>query len=205
MGRASSTKLVFPSVSLYIPDLKSGSERAWTEVCGRFQIGLESKARQLVRFSSVNQRRLNADDLVQETFLRVWRNREKFRGESTGQLAKWMLTILQNVFRDICRRKNIELSRETWQQVCGETDTPSMIVSVAEQEAEILAALETLNVDQQRVISMRVFEGLTFPQIADKTKINVNTVTGIYRRGLTKIIRILDSEPTAEKSKGSGQ
>ena len=61
----------FPSVSIHIPQLKCGDELAWTEVCARFQIGLSSKARQLVRGSGLHQKRFSADDLVQETFLTV--------------------------------------------------------------------------------------------------------------------------------------
>ena len=163
-------------------------------------MGLESKARQLVRDSGSQKKRLNADDLVQETLLRVWRNRDNFRGESTGQLAKWMLTILKNVYFDICKRKNIEHSRETWQSVRGDHESPSAIVSLEEQEAELLAALEILSPDQQRIISMRIFEGLTFPQISDRTSTNVNTVTGIYRRALAHVTRLFDEAADNHKN-----
>lgn len=180
----------FPSVSFHIPNLKSGEESAWTEVCGRFQIGLTSKARYLVR-SAKMQKQVNAEDLVQETLLKVWRSREKFRGETTAQLAKWMLTILRNTFLDKCRKKILEQSKETWQNVHADTATPSAILAVGEQEAKLLAALEELTADQQKVIAMRIFEGMTFPQIAEKTNSNVNTVSGIYRRGLIKTTKIL--------------
>ena len=192
----------FPSVSIYIPQLKCGNERAWSEVCDRFQIGLASKARQLVRGSGLHQRRFSADDLVQETFLKVWRSRSSFRGETTAQLALWMLTVLRNTFLDKCRRKNLEQSKETWRGVCGAIETPSAIVSVGEREAELLAALEELSHDQQIVIAMRIFEGLSFPQIAIATDTNINTVGGIYRRGLIRMTQLLRKSSNSEFSFG---
>ena len=192
----------FPSVSIHIPQLKCGDELAWTEVCGRFQIGLSSKARQLVRGSGVHQKRFNADDLVQETFLKVWRNRNTFRGETTAQLAMWMLTVLRNTFFDKCRRKNLEQSKEAWQEVCGESETPSAIVAFAEREAELLASLEELTRDQQRVIAMRLFENLSFPEIAAATDTNINTVGGIYRRGLIRMTQILRKSSNHESKLG---
>ena len=181
----------FPSVSIFIPELKSGDEEAWTEVCKRFQIGLTSKANQLVRNSGTLKKRLHSDDLVQETYLKVWRSRKCFRGKTTAELAMWMLTVLKNTFIDNCRRRSVEYQKETWQEVCGGTETPSAIVSFGEQEAELLTALQELTEDQQRVIAMRIFEGLSFRQIASQTDSNINTVGGIYRRGLIRITRIL--------------
>lgn len=193
----------FPSVSIHIPQLKCGDERAWSEVCNRFQIGLASKARQLVRGSGLHQKRFSADDLVQETLLKVWRSHNTFRGETTAQLAKWMLTTLRNTFLDKCRRKNLEQSKETWRGVCGTTKTPSAIVAFGEREAELLAALEELSHDQQRVIAMRIFEGLSFPQIAAATDTNINTVGGIYRRGLIRMTQILRKSSDREFSFGA--
>ena len=187
---------VFPSVSILIPRLKSGDEQAWSEVHTKFRIGLTSKARQLVRTSGAIQNKINPDDLVQETLLKVWRNRETFRGDSTGQLAKWILTTLRNTFLDICRRKNIEQSQETWREVFSVTRTPSEIASSIEQESELLAALEELSPKQQRVIAMRVFEGLSFPKIAELTETNVNTIAGIYRRGLIRVSTVLKKTKT---------
>ena len=181
----------FPSISIHIPQLKCGDERAWTEVCDRFRIGLASKARQLVRGAGLHQKRFSADDLVQETLLKAWRHHNSFRGETTAQLAMWMLTVLRNTFLDKCRRKNLELSKETWQGVCGTTETPSAIVSVGEREAELLAALEELPHDQQNVIAMRIFEGMSFPQIAAATDSNINTIGSIYRRGLIRMTQLL--------------
>ena len=181
----------FPSVSFLIPKLKSGDESAWAEVHSKFRIGLSSKARQLIRTTGTHKKKLSADDLVQETFLKVWRNRAAFRGDTSSQLSKWMLVTLKNTFLDVCRRKDLEKSIETWRELHAHSQTPSAIVSSVEQEAEFLNALEELSPDQQRVIAMRVFEGLSFPAIAEQTDMNLNTVSGIYRRGLLRVTKLL--------------
>jgi len=97
----------------------------------------------------------------------------------------------EKTFIDCCRQKNIEFSIETWREVYSEVGTPSGILSQGEREAELLAAIDELNPQQQAVIAMRFFEGLSFPEIAKKTEQNVNTVGGTYRRGLIRITSIL--------------
>ena len=187
----------FPSISFHIPRLRTGEEAAWAAVCEGFRIGLCSKARQLIGSSAQYRKRISPEDLVQETFLKVWQHRASFQGETTAQLAKWMLTILKNAFVDHCRRKNSELSEDDWRDFRADTQTPSVIFKINEQEAELLAALEELNFDQQKVIAMKIFEGMSFPQIAERTGININTLGGIYRRGLMRLAKSLHFTPVS--------
>ena len=187
----------FPSISFHIPRFRTGEEAAWVAVCEGFRIGLCSKARQLIGSSAQYRKRLCPEDLVQETFLKVWQHRASFHGDTTPQLAKWMLTILKNAFLDHCRRKNSEHSEEDWRVFRADIQTPSVIVTINEQEAELLAALEKLNPDQQSIIAMKIFEGMSFPEIATRTGININTLGGIYRRGLIRLAKSLHFAPAS--------
>ncbi|MEM6640536.1 MAG: sigma factor-like helix-turn-helix DNA-binding protein, partial [Pseudomonadota bacterium] len=63
-------------------------------------------------------------------------------------------------------------------------------------------ALDTLSVEQRRVIAMSVFQGLTHREIADVTGKPLGTVKTLIRRGLIQIRRDLD-DPTMAASGGA--
>jgi len=179
----------FPSISVLIPDLKSGDYAAWNDLCEKFRIGLTSKARLLVKSSS--QRNLNAEDLVQETFMKAWNARDSFRGRTTSRLAKWLLTILNNTFLDQCRRKDSETSAPTWFGFQGKDATASQAIISVEQEANLHASLAELDSNTQLIINLRIFEGLKFSEIAAETNSNIHTVASAYRRGIQRVYKLV--------------
>ena len=177
----------FPSISIIIPRLKQGDETAWNDLCEKFRKGLASKTRFLVRRSS-SKRLFSADDLVQETFLKAWNKHSSFRGETTRQFAKWILTIQRNTFLDWCRGEKPEELVATWFGFSSPADSPSSQMISQEQEACVHACIAELPSNYQEVLSLRHFEGLKFAEIAEHMNANINTVAGIYRRGLSQLM-----------------
>ena len=97
----------FPSISVLIPQLKSGNESAWNNLCDKFRTALVCKTRFLIENSRI-QKDYSPDDLVQETFLKAWKQHAAFRGETTPQLVKWMITILRHTFYDWCKARRLK-------------------------------------------------------------------------------------------------
>jgi len=183
-------KHVFPSISCLIPDLKTGDEIAWNELCDNFRLGLISKTRFMLRTMG-DRKDIVAEDLVQETFLKAWKQRATFRGDTTQQFAKWLLTILRNHFIDCCRRPVRETLLATWFGVEGDDDSPSGQLISIESESELHACLAELKPNYQEVINMRIFEGLKFHEIAEQSGANINTVASIYRRGIQQLFALI--------------
>ena len=93
----------FPPITTLIPDLKEGDETSWTSLVELFTPGLEGKAHVLLRNSKLNGK-LAPEDLLSETFTKAWKHHRLIRGQSTFQVAKWLLTIMTNSFRDHYRK-----------------------------------------------------------------------------------------------------
>jgi RNA polymerase sigma-70 factor, ECF subfamily len=120
--------------------------------------------------------RSDADDLVQDTFLRALR----FGGEAALQNPRaWLATILHNIFVDRCRAKARRPSHEPLTDRIATESEPFDDKCPAWSRAtmtDLHAAVEELEPGQRRVYQMHVFEGLSYDTIAEILRINRVTV-----------------------------
>lgn len=132
-----------------------------------------------------------AEDLTQETFLRVW-NRISTFSEDKGNLEGWLITIARNRAFDYLRAvRNApempavalnDIERLAWH---GPADDPAN--RLADRKV-VLEALEKLNTEQRKVIEMTHFAGMTQTEIAARLNKPLGTVKGLVRSGL-KVLR----------------
>ena len=132
-----------------VESLREGSERAYEELLTRFQQPVYTLALRLLEDQS------EAFDVVQEVFLKVFRNIGSFRGQSS--LKTWIYRITVNeahnarrwFFRH--RRREVELDSHpeearNWKEIIADSSrSPFEIASDGEQHLMIEAALERIN------------------------------------------------------------
>ena len=115
-----------------------------------------------------------AEDVLQETFWRVWRSISTFRPQ-LGTFTSWLFKITRNLTIDAYRRLNVrpQAGAEDSDSVLDQTPDPDM--NVAEQTQAILKnrqvqkALASLPQMQRQVIEMAYFQGMTRQEIAEAT------------------------------------
>jgi RNA polymerase sigma-70 factor (ECF subfamily) len=118
-----------------------------------------------------------AKDLVQETFLRALKNREKFVLDKS--LRAWAFTIMKNTFINEYRRsfqQNIYRSRSYESNNVNDTksigyDDPSSVYSTS----ELLNTVEKLDDTFRIPLKMRI-KGYKYQEIADELNLNIGTV-----------------------------
>ena len=132
-----------------------------------------------------------AEDLVQETFLRVW-NRVQSFDRARGSLGPWVLTVARNRAIDYIRSVDgkmaagaLELDRlETPSSFSGFDDK-----ALSMDRARILkTAFEKLTPTQRQVIELAYFEGLSQTEMAERMKQPLGTVK-TWVRGALKALR----------------
>ncbi len=136
-----------------------------------------------------------AEDIVQDTFLRVVRSAKSFRAKA--KLTTWLYTIARNLCIDALRkakhRRHASLDKPLSQQDGGATlldmvadDKPGH--DSAARDRRFVAALEdalaTLPDEQREVFLMREIQGLKFREIAEIVGIPENTVKSRMRYAL---------------------
>lgn len=150
------------------------------------------------------QGKVDASDIVQETFLEAHRQFPAFQGHAEGQLTKWLRTILAGTLANVVRRyvgtqaRDIRLEQELAvgldQSTCAlgrllvdQHSSPSQQAARGEQTLLVAEAMGRLPKDYQTVLVLRHLEGLTFPQVAERMQRSVDSVEKLWLRGLTRL------------------
>ena len=124
---------------------------------------------------------LDADDLLQETFIKVYINIHRYNPAYT--FGQWVYTIARNTFIDFVRRRQDDLSiDERFSSPPSTTPTPEESVISMQQRTQIEHYLERLTPRYRTLIVMRFFDEFSYEEIAAKLTLPLGTVkTQIHR------------------------
>jgi RNA polymerase sigma-70 factor (ECF subfamily) len=134
-----------------------------------------------------------SNDLTQETFLRIWKFRERYA--ATGAFKSYLFGFARNVWLEQCRRRRkqfqIELSatgaRDLERLLGSEAYAPDHVAGCSEMEEHLLGALDRLPDEQRMVFMLRHQRGLSTKDIAVALQCPVNTVRSRYLLALKKL------------------
>lgn len=137
---------------------------------------------------------IEAEDIVQETFIKVWRQLPRFK-DGIG-IRPWLYRIARNTAIDYLRKKkHIPFSQfgEEGEEVAFEdTDTNILEAAIAREESSILNdAIMRLPEHYREVLVLRAEQDMTFEEIATTLDKPLNTVKSSYRRGLVLLQKII--------------
>ena len=155
--------------------LRDGDQGAMAEIYDRYSRIVYGVAVRVLGSTAA------AEDVVQEVFLRLWRNPQAFDA-NRGRLGAWLAVIARNRAIDHLRKRPLEDAID---------DLPlSTGVNLENEAAQRLAVekvrtvLNGLPQDQRRLLEMAYFEGMTHTEIAGKTGEPLGTVKTRIRTGL---------------------
>jgi len=163
-----------------------GNKAAWLKLVKRYEKLVYNYALRMVSDPD------DALDLMQDTFLAVFRNLSSFRGESA--FKSWMLKIAHYRCIEFYRRKRPTVALDESPEAYNEDaqDCPEMTMMSNQQGDQLLGYMAQLPVNQRAVIEMKFFQFLTFDDIADKLGISTNTVKSRLYAGLAKMKQVME-------------
>ena len=128
-----------------------------------------------------------AEDLVQETFLRAWMH----HGESSPGIP-WLMTVLRNLAIDRSRRIHPDLTDDPASLEAGDgVDETAEKVVALEDRRRVRDALASLTAQQRAVITLREWAGMTQQEIADSLGTTVPSVESLLLRGRRRLKKAL--------------
>ena len=136
--------------------------------------------------------RAEAEEIVQEVFLRLWRKADQFQPER-GPFGAWFMTIARHHLWDVLRRLHREpsLAAEVIDQLLMESATNAASVEEEAWSQEVgeavLCALQGLPAEQRRALVLAYFGGLSQSSIAQHLGWPLGTVKKRIRLGLQKL------------------
>lgn len=144
--------------------------------------------------------RSRAEDLFQETFLRVHTKADTFKPEQ--RFKAWLYAIAAHAAIDVRRRDArapgfASFDAETddrpalAEKLAAEMPHPAEKLSADERKNHVRAAVEQLPPRQRATVALAYFEGLTYPEVADALGCTVGTVKTQVSRAMQALARIL--------------
>ena len=143
-----------------------------------------------VAFRIMNNKQ-DTEEVVQDVFLNIYHNLRNFRFQSS--LKTWIYRITVNCainhIKKMAREKNrIREYGNNLVQADGISQVPEVEKTDAGREEIISALLGILDADQRACIVLRNIEGLSYREISDTLKININTVRTRLKRAREKLL-----------------
>ena len=136
----------------------------------------------------------DADDLVQDTLIKAWSNREKFQPGTN--LPAWLFTILRNTYYTTVTRRRREVSDENGEYAETLTAPPSQDWSITLRSLQ--AALQQLPDEHREALILVGAAGLSYEEAAEICGCALGTIKSRVNRARARLLRIMDADDPAE-------
>ncbi len=139
-----------------------------------------------------------ADDVFQDTFMKVIKTLKSNSYNEEGKFLPWVMRIAHNLIVDHYRKnKKMPMLRETEEFSIFSILTDSslnvesrMITDMIEKDLQRI--VEELPADQKEVLMMRLYQDLSFNEIAEQTNVSINTALGRMRYAILNLRKIIE-------------
>ena len=142
-----------------------------------------------------------ADEVMQESFIAIWRDAGKFDGSRAAPLT-WMIAIVRNKAIDSLRANALRerLTGPDVQDTLDPAAGPCEAAELAQRSRHVMKGLSTLGVLPRQAIELAFFQDMTHDEVALEMTIPLGTVKTWIRRGC-KQMRLQLERPTARSSR----
>ena len=137
----------------------------------------------------------DTDDVVQDVFIKVWRNLENFREDS--QLYTWLFRIATNesiTFLNKKKQKQLQSLDEEGSEYLAESLTSASYFNGNEVQLKLQKALLTLPDKQRLVFNMKYFEDMKYEEISAVLGTSVGALKASYHIAVKKIEQYFKSQ-----------
>jgi RNA polymerase sigma-70 factor (ECF subfamily) len=169
-----------------VEDFRRGDITAYNELVRRYQQKVYWIGRRILGTHE------DADDVVQEVFIRVYENLKNFRAESG--FYTWLYRIAMNLSLNTLQKKRIkdfvkyDSIIDTLEGENSRTDEPALH---REYETLLEKAVESLPAKQRAVFMMRYYDEMSYEEMAKVLKKSVGGLKANYFHALKKVQKIL--------------
>lgn len=168
----------------------NGDNEAFDTLLNRHQSNTFSYIYHLVKDEEL------ANDLFQETFVKVITTLKQERYSGDGKFASWLMRIAHNLIVDHFRQSKSNALVSTDDEDLNVLNRKDLCCGTIEDAlideqtiGDVLALVETLPEEQRTVVELRFYQDLSFKEIAERTGVSINTALGRMRYAILNLRR----------------
>jgi RNA polymerase sigma-70 factor, ECF subfamily len=137
--------------------------------------------------------RTDAEDVLQETYVKIWHNAAKYQVSGYSPIT-WLVTIARNQSIDRLRSRKPDTAELTEaEDIADTTATPEQNVALSGDVERLRMCLEALSPGRAEAVKAAYMEGYSYQELAERLNQPINTVRTWLRRSLISLKECLSS------------
>jgi RNA polymerase sigma-70 factor (ECF subfamily) len=155
----------------------------------------------------INRDRAQAEDVLQEVYVNVWRAAQSFDAAQSQPLT-WLTSVARNRAIDSLRRKQTEPQtqpapfhddedKDVYDDVPDDAPTPLEMLSRASHARALAQCMDGLSAPQRQSVALAFYDGLSHAEVAEQMKEPLGTVKSWVRRALMSLKACLERATAA--------
>lgn len=139
-----------------------------------------------------------AEDIFQDTFIKVIRTLKRGKYNEEGKFLPWVMRISHNLVIDHFRR-NKRMPKfqsrndfDIFDVISDGEDSIESSIITDQVHSDVKRLIEELPDDQKEVLLMRIYKEMSFKEIAETTDVSINTALGRMRYALINLRKVID-------------
>ena len=181
------------SDSTLISQFISGNNQSFSILVDRYQKRVYGFI-----FSKVKDADL-ADDVFQDTFVKVIKNLRLGKYKDHGRFLSWVMRIAHNIIMDHYRKIN-RLPKydskhedlDLLSQLIEKSNSIEELIIETQIHADLSILIDELPKTQREVLRMRLFQEMSFKDIGEQTGVSINTALGRMRYAILNLRKLID-------------
>jgi RNA polymerase sigma factor (sigma-70 family) len=178
--------------SILVKDYINGNEKALEILINRHSDRISSYI-----YNKIQNQEL-AEDIFQDTFIKVINTLKKGKYNEEGKFLPWVLRIAHNLVIDHFRsnkkmpRYNPSEEFDIFEVISDED--PSIEIEIVKEQinSDLRVLIDELPDDQKEVILMRLYKDMSFKEIAEISNVSINTALGRMRYALINLRKMIE-------------
>ena len=165
----------------------------------------------------INRDRAQAEDILQEVYVNVWRSAQSFDAAQSQPLT-WLTSIARNRAIDSLRRAQTQPQMQSahtsadddsedsdvYDTVADDSAGPLELLSRASDARALANCMQGLSAQQRQSVALAFYDGLSHGEVAEKLKQPLGTVKSWVRRALLSLKSCLESAVQRDAAQGQG-
>jgi RNA polymerase sigma-70 factor (ECF subfamily) len=186
-----------PATQFLLESVRAGDQAAWERIWRRYRTLLLVSLR--LRMPHLASGSIDAEDVLQSAFISAWEEIQSFQYEGEGSFRRWLAQLVLNHYRNQLRgwRReqatigSVHLESSDDEPAASSTDGPAAQAELHDAHEQILRAMSAMDEADQEILTMRIFEKLSWEEIAEVVGTARQTCSERYHAAIHRLNTLL--------------